>query len=372
MTHGSLFAGVGGFDLGFERAGWKTIWQVEKEPFCQAVLKTRFPHAERFGDIVKCGRHNLAPVDVITAGVPCQDVSVAGLRAGLKGKRTGLFYHFARILRELRPTWFVFENVPGLLSSNKGRDLAEVYRVLMVECGYGVERRCLDSQFFGVAQRRVRLFIVGRFGAPCPPEILFEPTGSEGNPAPGGETGKDVAASIVGRIGKGGFTDPVNDNIIASCLDGSPCADREAEHSRLVAYGIYNEATPKIGNNIMPTIRARTAGGGSTQVFAFESRFARNGCGAPSSVVPPLKAESRRGDGCPLVAGTLRHLGSGGPDDNEAQGAHLVCSPTDSHRVRDFAGLPEGLDSARYRALGNAVTVQVAEWIAGRIIEYAK
>lgn len=145
-------------------------------------------------------------VDCITAGVPCQDVSVAGKRAGLKGERTGLFYEFARILRELRPDWFVFENVPGLLSSNDGRDFAEVLRVLMVECGYGVSWRVLDSRYFNVAQRRERVFIVGRFGKPCPAAVLFEPESRQGNPAPGREAGQDIAAPLTS--GSGGTGNP--------------------------------------------------------------------------------------------------------------------------------------------------------------------
>jgi DNA (cytosine-5)-methyltransferase 1 len=164
-----VFAGIGGFDLGMEEAGWKTLWQVEREPFCLAVLATKFP-----AGAASDGYFALPWVDLICAGVPCQDVSVAGKRAGLAGQRTGLFYEFARILCELRPTWFVFENVPGLLSSNEGRDFAEVLRVLMVECGYGVSWRVLDSQFFGVAQRRRRLFVVGCFGKPCPAAVLFD------------------------------------------------------------------------------------------------------------------------------------------------------------------------------------------------------
>jgi len=160
MTHGSLFSGIGGFDLGFERAGFRTIWQVEIEPFCLGVLKTRFPDAERFRDIRDCGADNLQPVDVITAGVPCQDVSVAGKRAGLAGERTGLFYEFARILRELRPAWFVFENVPGLLSSEDGRDFQIVLDSLS-QIGYTCDVDILDSQEFGVAQRRRRVFITG-------------------------------------------------------------------------------------------------------------------------------------------------------------------------------------------------------------------
>jgi len=223
LTHGSLFSGIGGFDLGFERAGFKTIWQVEQEPFCRAVLKTRFPKAKLFSDVKEVGAENLKTVGCITAGVPCQDVSVAGKRAGLAGERTGLFYEFARILRELRPAWFVFENVPGLFSSNRGRDFAEVLRVLMVECGYGVCWRVLDSQFFGVAQRRRRLFIVGRFGKPCPAAVLFERESGAGNPAEGGKTGQDVAFALATSVrGTGdGHGNAWNSNYVARRLTQS-------------------------------------------------------------------------------------------------------------------------------------------------------
>ena len=122
MTHGSLFSGIAGMDLGFERAGFETLWQVEKEPFCVAVLKTHFPKVERFGDVRNCGKRNLKPVDVITAGFPCQDLSVAGKQAGLEGSRSGLFWETARIIGELQPPWFVIENVPGFFSSNEGND----------------------------------------------------------------------------------------------------------------------------------------------------------------------------------------------------------------------------------------------------------
>jgi len=332
MTHGSLFAGIGGFDLGFERAGFETRWQVEIEPFCEAVLKTRFPKANLHADIRDCGRHSLDPVDVITAGVPCQDVSVAGKRAGLAGERTGLFYEFARILRELRPAWFVFENVPGLLSSNRGRDFAEVLRVLMVECGYGVCWRVLDSQFFGVAQRRRRVFVVGSLGKPCPVAVLFEREGCKGDFAKGRKAGADVAYALAASA-ESHIKNAWNTNYIAATL-------RESD-------GHHGRSRP-------------------------------------------------RGDGCDnLVCNAVQGLGSGGPDDNEAQGGHLVCatlrgggdtpkshrkpsgtdrsplvcSSPDADGVRDFAGLPEGMDSARYRALGNAVTVQVAEWIARRILK---
>ena len=152
------------------------------------------------------GRYSYLPwVDLICAGVPCQDWSVAGKRAGLSGTRSSLVYQFARILYELRPTWFLFENVPGLLSSNDGRDFAEVLRLFMVKCGYGIQWRVLDSQFFGVAQRRRRLFIVGRFGKPCPAEILFEPEGGAGDFAQSEEARPDVARAVDDGIASFGW-----------------------------------------------------------------------------------------------------------------------------------------------------------------------
>src|SRR5579883_827391 len=124
MTVGSLFSGIGGFDLGFERAGHKVIWQVEKDKFASEVLKARFPHVQRFDDVRNCGRTNLAPVDIICGGFPCQDLSVAGRREGLAGSRSSLWFEFLRVIGELQPRFAAIENVPGLLSSNDRRDFA--------------------------------------------------------------------------------------------------------------------------------------------------------------------------------------------------------------------------------------------------------
>ena len=218
LTHGSLFAGIGGFDRGFELAGFRTIWQVEKEPFCIAVLKTHFPNVERYYDVLKCGHdkiHKLRAVDVLTAGFPCQDLSVAGKRAGLEGSRSGLFWEVVRILGELRPTWFVLENVPGLFSSCEGRDFAVVLNALD-ELGYGVAWRVLNSQFFGVAQRRRRVFIVGCFGKPCPAEVLFESEGGGGDIETGGKTWQDSTYSLATSIratGEGDYHGDGTDNL---------------------------------------------------------------------------------------------------------------------------------------------------------------
>jgi DNA-cytosine methyltransferase len=163
VTVGSLFSGIGGIDLGLERAGMKVVWQVENNEFCRKALRKHWPGVKLYGDIREIQGNELEPVDLICGGFPCQDLSVAGKRAGLAGERSGLFYEFARIIDELAPRWVLIENVPGLLSSNGGRDMGAVLGTL-AELGYGYAYRVLDAQYFGVAQRRRRVFIVGCFG----------------------------------------------------------------------------------------------------------------------------------------------------------------------------------------------------------------
>jgi DNA (cytosine-5)-methyltransferase 1 len=176
LTLGSLFAGIGGFDLGFERAGWRTIWQVELDYENRACLAERFPHSRQLSDVRNCGARNLSRVQCITCGFPCQDISIMGSSRvnkssiGLAGARSGLFREALRIVEELRPEWLVIENVPQLLSVNAGEDFAFVIRSL-AERGYVGFWRVLDAQYFGVPQRRRRLFVVA--GSGRSPSIEF-------------------------------------------------------------------------------------------------------------------------------------------------------------------------------------------------------
>ena len=153
MKFGSLFSGVGGLDLGLERAGFECAWQAEKDKYCLKVLEEHFPDAERYDDVRSITRETAEPVDLICGGFPCQDVSVAGKRNGLSGARSGLWFEFERIIREFKPKWVLIENVGGLLSSNSGEDFRTIIQTLD-ELGYGVAWRVLDSQYFGVPQRR--------------------------------------------------------------------------------------------------------------------------------------------------------------------------------------------------------------------------
>jgi DNA (cytosine-5)-methyltransferase 1 len=187
-TLGSLFAGIGGFDLGFERAGWRTAWQVEINPINRAVLAHRFPHARRFEDVRAVGAKELRNVDCVTAGFPCQDISTSGYNrkdrsaVGLAGERSGLFFQVVRILREIQPAWVVLENVPALLFSNNCQDIETVIRSL-AECGYVGFFRVLDAQYFGSPARRRRVFLVAGLGRYPPIDLLADAAPVEAIPS---------------------------------------------------------------------------------------------------------------------------------------------------------------------------------------------
>lgn len=446
LTHGSLFAGIGGFDEGFHRSGFTCWWQVEKEPFCIAILKTRYPNAERYYDVLKCGHdriHKLRPVDVVTAGFPCQDLSVAGKRAGLAGSRSGLFWEVVRILGELRPPWFVLENVPGLFSSNEGRDFAIVLNALD-ELGYGLAWRVLNSQFFGVAQRRRRVFIVGCFGKPCPAEVLFESEGGCWDIAQGGEARAELASEVAaslrasGEAGSRGHTFYAEAGLAVTLSSGTgvtgnaPGRRREddinlaisiAENCRgelrtgrispaLSSGGgkpgsgysavAYHE---NLSGNVAESSVARAQRSGASHSYQFvataiPASAGHHGHSSPrgdgsDNIIVQQAISSKWAKGSSGPAGDEHHnrtvciqaargqrdkrqngigIQEGGPMytlDGTSQ--HAVgrtddeCAPPDSDGMRTFAGLPEGLDRARYGALGNAVTVSVAQWIGERI-----
>lgn len=198
---GSLFAGIGGFELGFARAGILAKWQVEIDPFCQKVLCARFPDTDKRLDIKEIGGNNLEQVDIITGGFPCQDLSIAGSpskeREGLSGSRSGLFYEAVRVFQEIKPRVIILENVLGLQSAHKGEDFRQVVSTL-TKIGYGVQWRVLDSQFFGVPQRRRRIFIVGYLGHECPEEILFDSESGEGTFEKGESSQEKVKSQVAG------------------------------------------------------------------------------------------------------------------------------------------------------------------------------
>lgn len=207
MTLGSLFDGAGTFPFAGSVFGIVPVWASEIEAFPIKVTQKRFPKMQHLGDVTKIKGDEITPVDIITFGSPCQDLSVAGRRAGLDGERSGLFMEAVRIIKEMRektngkyPKYAIWENVPGAFSSNKGEDfrivLEELCKIkdnataiprptdgkwrtagLILADGYSLAWRILDAQFWGVPQRRRRIFLVADFTGGSAGEILFEQKG---------------------------------------------------------------------------------------------------------------------------------------------------------------------------------------------------
>lgn len=332
----SLFAGIGGADLGFERAGFRCVAQVEIDRYRRAVLERHWPDVPRFDDVREVGAHNLPRADVIVGGFPCQDLSTSGKRRGLAGERSGLFYELSRVIDECSPDWFCIENVPGLLSSQRGEDFALVlgeltgfwpqvpdrWRTAGVCCGpkRNLAWRVLDSRFFGVAQRRRRVYIVGGPRIASGFKVLFEPEGGERNSTTRRAPWEKVAATLTRSFDDGGDID---------------------------------------GQLITGTLPASRAGTG------FASRESED----KFLITGPLLGSG---------AGTSRP--SGLPQESEM----LVCPPTDPDGVREVTSFPGRVDvplweesrkvcscadSPRYASLGDAMTVNVMEWIARRMRE---
>lgn len=157
MSVGSLFCGIGGIDLGLERVGMEVRWQVELDEFCNRVLAKHWADVVRFRDVREVGAHNLEPVELIAGGFPCQDISVAGKGAGLDGERSGLWFEFLRVVRELRPTWVLAENVPALRT--RGGDIVLAG---LAEAGYSCWPLVVGARHVGAPHRRDRVWIVAR------------------------------------------------------------------------------------------------------------------------------------------------------------------------------------------------------------------
>jgi DNA (cytosine-5)-methyltransferase 1 len=209
MRFVSLFAGVGGFDLGLERSGHTCVGQVEIDKHAQSVLTRHWPDVPKHDDVTTAidwaDEIGLTGnVDLVAGGFPCQDLSVAGKRAGLDGKRSGLFYDALAFAKAVKAKTILLENVPGLLSSNQGRDFG-VLLTELADAGYSnIEWRVLNSQFFGVAQRRRRVFIVASVGTEPFRTVLSECESSAGDSEAGNQEGQEVAGDVERSAGTSG------------------------------------------------------------------------------------------------------------------------------------------------------------------------
>jgi DNA (cytosine-5)-methyltransferase 1 len=364
LTVGSTFTGVGGADLGLEWAGFSIAWQCELDPWKRQVLAAHWPTVPIYDDITTL--HDPPPVDLLVGGFPCQDLSVAGKRKGFDGERSALAFEFLRLARAIAPRWILLENVPGLLSSNRGRDFARLVDEV-VACGYGVSWRVLNARHFGVAQARRRVFIVARradavIDSGAASRLAFRALceSSSGDPTPGWPA-REVDARTPPRC-------PDQTRIIG--VHGDADAGPTGTLTRMDG--------EQSGQDFM---------GGAGVVSFYSTGGAMAGFAREDDVSPTLKRGTTLDIASPpavaykAVANALDRQ-QGGPDDNSAQGGHLVSSasatvrrltPIEAERLMglpDDWTSPEGvtaIDSKRYAACGDAIVTWCAYWIGQRI-----
>jgi len=399
MRFVSLFAGVGGFDLGLELAGHECIAQVEIDKHCRSVLDKHWPHVPKHDDVRSAiefaDRVGLVGrTDLVCGGFPCQDVSVAGKRAGLAGERTGLFWDALAFTTHVQARWLLLENVPGLLTSNQGRDFGTILLALADAGLPHIEWRVLDSQFFGVPQRRRRVFLVASSGAPSRRPILAEREGRCWDPGAIGEAREDLAGAASGSIG---FSHTQGLDIQASTKAFPTLRTGGGGHAVAIGRKTDGDVDQEPTGDELGGLRDMEAGGGvSPTLNAFDNATetratvlaldVRNGSmnedttmtlqgggmgqdrglcinAIPHAVVAPTLSASNNPSRSPQSAEVTARVKA----THDAIGVVRRLTPVECERLQGFpddwtAGLA---DSHRYKQMGNAVTVNVAFYIGG-------
>jgi DNA (cytosine-5)-methyltransferase 1 len=339
MRYLSVCSGIEAASVAWSPLGWKPVAFSEIETFPCSVLAERYPDVPNLGDMTRYEEWDInETVDLLVGGTPCQSFSIAGLRGGIEDARGNLALIYCRILQKLRPRWFVWENVPGVLSSSGGRDFGSILGA-MVELGYGVAYRVLDAQYFGVPQRRRRVFIVGCLGDwASAAEVLFEPGCLRGDSKASSKPRKEIAGTLSsGFAGRGVDMDQIaNGNCVvtstgntAHCLNAGGMGRQDYETETMVVGALQSGGTSK--------------GHGTAGV--------NNQAVAAGHVIPAKSAGPEIGVRrlTPIECERLQ----GFPDDWTAV----------MHRNKPAA------DGPRYKAIGNSMAVPVMAWIGKRIQE---
>ena len=387
LTFGSLFAGVGGFDMGFEQAGWDCKFQVEWDKNCQQILNKHWPDVPKWLDVSDVNGAEIPPVDCIIFGSPCQDLSVAGKRAGLEGERSGLFHEAVRIIKEMRdatngtyPRWTVWENVAGALSSNNGRDFGTVINEMAKAGAHLQEYALLDAQHFGIPQRRRRIFLLSCFSVTtaerCPNPLLpvteslpgdtkkgrqkrqepssqvAESFGSDGQWAAGSTEGGDILRTAVTskwHKGSGGPSGSEYYNMVVEKQEVvEPVPTQKPSDWSLVPVGVewFSDAgVPWDGQPmLLDGTRVDDVRVYEPPVQTLKQRMGTGGNNVPMFISEPVMAVRRL---TPLECERLM----GWPDDH----------------TRWKADGTEQADTHRYKQCGNGVASPVAQWVAQQI-----
>lgn len=398
LRHASFFSGVGGLDLGFEEAGIKTVSVCEIDPYASSVLAERFPDAPNLGSITEVHPDDVPEADIWSGGFPCQDLSVAGKRAGFAGKRSSLAFTFLDLVERRRPRWIVLENVPGLFTSNRGADFGRLLHE-MEQLRYGVSWRTLDARYFGVAQRRRRVFLVGSLESDRAGEVLFECKSCKRHPAPSKSEGQETAERPAGRLGVAGallsrYYKGVNSTIengqliVGSQVDTDGVRKtygvaRRVDDQRVMAFqtrvdekaGSFTLNEVDQANSLSALWPADTSHRSMTLTLSFPSRFGSN-----ANVTEDIAQSMAHSAGAPAVFRKSRRAQNTGDDETwvddgiantlnsfdvgDVRTTHAIVGGTEN----DDELLPTGIDSHRYRCCGNGVVAPVAEWIGRRIV----
>ena len=292
MRYVSLFSGIEAASVACDGMGWEPLAFAEIDQFPSAVLKQHFPQVPNLGDVTKVDWRrfvkDFGKPDLIVGGSPCQSFSIAGTRTGLEGA-SGLMWEYVRAVRDVRPEWVLWENVPGALSSTHGEDFGCLLRSLD-DIGYGLAWRVLDAQFFGVPQRRRRVFLVGRLGA-CPPlEVLFEPEGMRRDYQPSREKRQELASAAGRGPSCAGFK--------YSAGSGASSVGYEEENSNTLTADWHAPAVIGFAQNTRDEVRIQgdgtLSGALSAQPGMKQQTYVAEVCGSPC-------AAGSHGDGNQLV-----------------------------------------------------------------------
>jgi DNA (cytosine-5)-methyltransferase 1 len=335
MRYLSVCSGIEAATVAWHQMGWQPVGFSEIEPFPSAVLKHHYPNTPNLGDMTKYKEWNIEHPDLLVGGTPCQSFSVAGLRKGLEDPRGNLALVYCGILDHFRPRWFVWENVPGVLSSAGGRDFGSFLGAL-AQLGYGFAYRVLDAQWFGVAQRRRRVFVVGHLGDWRPAAaVLFERESLRRNTAPSREKRQEFAKCLTTGIGK--RYDSETDTRI-------PVAQPIAFHA--TQDPINGPISPALGSNMYAGVAQPFQQIADCLTAAYGTKWNGNASATHGSLFAAQHMAVRR-----LTPVECERL-QGFPD-------NYTAIPW-----RNKAETPDG---PRYKALGNSMAVPVMKWIKKQI-----
>ena len=358
MKYGSVCSGVEAATTAWHPLGWEPQWFSEIEKFPSAVLAHHYPNVPNLGDMTQFKEWPNDPIDLLVGGTPCQSFSVAGLRAGLDDPRGNLMLTYLAIAERYAPRWIVWENVPGVLSSNGGRDFG-TFLAALGKIGYGFAYRVLDAQYFGVAQRRRRVFVVGYLGDwRRAAAVLFERESMSGHPAPSREAREEVAQCLTTRTGSAydpnAETLPVTTGALCA-RTGQSISVQDASQGHLIAFPAEMSGTQSASTvNLSPALSVK-----HTTAVAFQS--SQSGVRL-SDTHATLDANNgpRRHSGT-LRDGKVRRL-------TPRECERLQGFPDDYTQIAWRNKAPDACpDGPRYKAMGNSMAVPVMQWIGKRI-----